>query len=423
MSAGPKSAPVAAIGTLVPLRLVAIPMVAGLVAEVVGWAVIAGAAPLNAGWYGWPSLLLGVHLVVIGGLVLPVVGAGWQLSPVVVARPLPPGLARLAGRVGPAAVLGALLLWIGMAGARWVGAIGALLVIGALITRSAALVPLVWHGLSGARGRIGIRLWLLAAEGCLWGGLGYATVLYAGRLGHPVLADPIAGVGHHVALLAVGWIGGWEIGLGALLLPMFALGREPPSGAFVLAGLAWFGGVILGSVVLWAAGAALAAGLLLHALIGGARTKVGATPRGPGLTQAGLALVGLLGVAIGAATGVLTGPALVAGVAAAWLLPLQHGVALRVVPFLLWAHLLAGRPGPAPATLTSTRAGWAQVAATAVGGAMLVGGLAAALEGVARAGAALLAVGAALHMVTVMGAGARAALAWRAAVALPGTRG
>ncbi|MDP2305628.1 MAG: hypothetical protein Q8P18_06345 [Pseudomonadota bacterium] len=431
MSDGPESltAPVATIGTLVPLRLVAIPLVSGLLAELFGWGVIAGAAPLNAGWYGQPSLLLGIHLVVIGGLLWPVVGAGWQLSPVVVATPLSPGLVRLAGRVGPTAVAGALLLWIGLGGVPWVGALGAALVIGALIARSAGLVPLLSRGLArtpgptGAPGpggsrRVAIRLWLLSAEACLWGGLGYAALLYAGKLGYPVLVDPIAGVGHHFALLAVGWIGGWEVGLGALLLPMFALGREPPTGAFLVAGLAWFGGVLLGSVVLWAFGAALAGGLLLLASRGGG-VRVA---RGPGLAQARIALVGLLAVAAGAAMGVLTGPALVAGVAVAWLLPFQHGVALRVVPFLVWAHLLAGRSGSAPAALASARVGWAQVAATGVGGVLLVGGLAAGLEGVARAGAAALAMGAALHLVTVMGIGARAAAAWRAAVALPGTR-
>ncbi|MDP2316370.1 MAG: hypothetical protein Q8P41_25960 [Pseudomonadota bacterium] len=401
--------------TLAPLRLVALPMALGLLAELAGWILVAAAAPLHAGWYGWPALLLGAHLVAIGGLLLPVLGAGWQLTPVVIAAPLPPWALAVAGRTGPAAALGAVLLWAGMGGATAVGAVGATLLIGVLVARSLTVVPL----LARARGRVGIRAWLFGAEAALWGGLGYAALLYAGKLGYPVLADPVAGIGHHVGLLAVGWIGGWEVGLGALLLPMFALGHEPRPGPLLVAALLWFGGLAAAAPLVWAAGAGLAVGLLLRSLFGAGR---GLATAGPGLVQAGAALLGLLAAALGAALGVVPPHALVAALFTLWLLPFQHGIAARIVPFLLWAHLLAGRAGaPAPGSLVDARMAWAQAAATGLGGLLLVGGLATMNEGVARAGAAALALGSALHLATIAGAAIHVFWAWRAAVALPGT--
>ncbi len=400
--------------TLVPLGLVALPMGVGLLAELAGWLVVAAGAPLHAGWYGWPALLLGVHLVVIGGLLLPVLGAGWQLTPVVTATPLPPWALAVARGAGPAVVLGASCLWIGLAGPTLLGAVGAALVIAGLVARSLTVAAL----LARARGRVGVRAWLLGAEAASWVGLGYAAALYAGTLGHPVLADPVAGIGRHVALLAVGWIGGWEIGLAGLLLPMFALGREPPPGLLLVAGLLWFGGLAAAAPALWAAGAALAVVLLLRSLLGAARGLVHA---GPGLVQASGALVGLSAVAVGAVSGAVAPHVLVAAAFVLWLLPLQHGVAARVVPFLLWARVLAGRSSAAPTSLVDARVAWAQAAAGVVGGLLLVGGLAVAVEPLARAGAALLALGAALHLATVAGAGRNVFRAWRAAVALPGT--
>ncbi|MFN7147040.1 MAG: hypothetical protein ACK4YP_24935, partial [Myxococcota bacterium] len=251
--------------------------------------------------------------------------------------------------------------------------------------------------------------------------LGYAAALYLGKLGHPVLADPIAGVGAHAALLAAGWVGGWAIGLGALLLPMFALGREPRPGPMLIAGALWFGGLFAGAPIVWAAGAGVAVALLLRSLLGAGR---GLAAVGPGLVQAAIALLGLLAVAVGA-VGDVPAHVLVAAAFALWLVPLQHGVATRVVPFLLWAHVLAPARGAAstvaPASLVDARVAWAQTVATALGGLLLVGGLASDAEGVAHVGAAGLAVGAALHVVAVAGAAARVFFAWRAAVALPGT--
>lgn len=402
-------------GTLVPLQLVLLPMGLGLLAELAGWLVIASVAPLQTGWYGVPSLLLGVHLVAIGGLLWPVIGAGWQLVPVVTTRPLPVAAIRVAALVGPSAVLGAGLLWVGMAGATRIGALGATLLILCLLARSLTVVPLLIR----SSGRRGVRAWLLSAELALWVGLVYAGLLYLGRLGYPVLQSPISGVGHHVALLALGWIGGWELGLASLLLPMFALSREPPVRPFLLAALMWFSGIALSLPVLWAAGAVLAVLLLGRSLLGAAR---GLRAAGPGLLQAALALLGLFGVALAAASGEVAPHAVVAALFVLWLLPLQHGVASRVLPFLLWSQLLAGRSSVPASSLVDRRLVWAQAGATAMGGVGLVLGLVLSLEPVARGGAFLLATGALFHLLTVAGAGASTFLAWRAAVALPGTR-
>lgn len=409
----------AGMGTLVPIHLVLLPMGLGLLAELAGWLLLSGAAPLQAGWYGSPSLLLGVHLVVIGGLLWPVIGAGWQLTPVVTTRPLPPAAHRVAGLVGPSAVLGAALLWVGMAGAIWIGALGASLLILSLLSRSLMVVPLLIR----SSGRLGVRVWLLSAELALWGGLAYAALLYLGRLGYPLFGNllftnPISGVGHHVALLAAGWVGGWELGLASLLLPMFALGREPPAGPLVLAALLWYSGIALSLPPLWAGGGVIMVLLLGRSLLGAAR---GLRAAGPGLVQAALALLGLLGATIGAASGLLPPHAVVAGIFVLWLLPLQHGVASRVLPFLLWSQLLAGRSRVAASSLVDSRLVWAQAGATGIGGLTLVLGLVREAEGLARVGAAGLAAGALLHLLSIAGAGTRTFVAWRSAVALPGT--
>ncbi len=71
----------AQVRTLVPARLVLVPLVASLVAEVMAWQFL-WAWPPSPGWYANGPLLAAVHLITVGTLSLAIVGMGWQLVPV-----------------------------------------------------------------------------------------------------------------------------------------------------------------------------------------------------------------------------------------------------------------------------------------------------------------------------------------------------
>jgi len=407
-------------GALVPLRLVAAPLLLGFLAEAPGWLLVAAAWPTHGAWYGSPGLRAGLHLVTFGALVLPIVGAGWQLVPVVTARPLGATAHRAAAWANGFVVAGAVLLWTGLALGWPLAAAGSAAVATGLLLRAAVLVP----ALIRARERVGMRAWLVSAELALLAGLGVAVHLLGVHLGAWPPGDTITEVYAHARALGAGWAGGYVVGLGALLLPMFALGREPGQGILGALALAWYAGLFVGSAAGWGV-TAVAVALLLVRALGGPRAALSGAARGggPGLVQARLALVGLATAGLGAVGGV--DPPLVGALAlAGWLVPAQHGLATRVVPFLLWAHVLADVPTgrrPAPATLVSTRLAWLQVGATAGGAVLLAVGLGSGTPVSGRVGALALGLAALLHLATALGVALRTYTHWRRAQALPGT--
>lgn len=372
--------------TLVPLGRV-LPLVAvALVAELGAWGALAATGRLAGPWYGVPGLLAAVHGLTVGTLAAAIVGVGWQLVPVVTAHPWRPGLDRVIPAVNAALLVGLPLLTLGwFRPGLW---LGAGLVVAALAARSILVLAALLDPGRQAVGRAAPRAWLVLAEACLLAGVAVGALLWAGRAGVPVLRDPIAGVGLHVRLLLGGWVGGWVVGAGALLLPMFAVAREPRPALLALAGAAWFAGLLAPSPWAFAAGAVLVAVALGGAVARGLK-------RTPGITQAALGLGVLAALAV--AGGALPEAALpadarvlagLAGVA----LPVLHGVALRIVPFLAWNHLVPGRP--APATLVAPGLAWAQAALGFAGAALAVAGRLGAGEGAARLGPALCALGA-----------------------------
>lgn len=418
MSAAPdrSGAPAA----LVPLPAVALPLLVGFLAEVPGWVLIAADWPSAGAWYGPPVLRVGIHLVTVGGLLLPIVGAGWQLVPVVTTRPFGAWARRVVGWVDGLVVGGALLLWTGLAGGWGIAAIGALGVVFGLLLRAGVLLP----ALLRARGRLGVRAWLVGAELALLGGLGLAVHLLGAHLGVWPPGNLLDVVSTHARWMAAGWAGGTVVGLSALLLPMFALGREPPPWPFAALALLWFLGLLPGAAVAWALAAALGVLLLGRATHAPRRAAPGAAwGGGPGLVQARLGLLGL-GAAAGATLAGCDGPLIGALLLAGWILPTQHGLATRIVPFLLWAHILADLPAarrPPPARLVSPGLAWAQVGVSSTGAVGWIAAIALDLPPLARAGALALALGALLHVATVAGAAVAAFSSWRRAGALPGT--
>ncbi|MFZ5479870.1 MAG: hypothetical protein ACOZNI_24105, partial [Myxococcota bacterium] len=80
--------------TLAPLGTVVPMLVASAVAEVAAWAVACAPGTLAGAWYGRAEVLAVVHLVTLGTIATAIVGAGWQIVPVVTTRPWRPSLAR-----------------------------------------------------------------------------------------------------------------------------------------------------------------------------------------------------------------------------------------------------------------------------------------------------------------------------------------
>ena len=375
--------------SLAPLRLVAPPMALAMLAELLAWCLLAWPGTLQLGWYGWPGMLVAAHLLGLGTLALSIIGAGWQLLTVVSTRPLGPLRTRLAGGINLAAALGVSLLITSFWRPGLHGHLGAVLAISALLLRSLLVLPVLLR----APGRRALRAWLIGAELSLWAGLTLAAGLYGNRAGLGLLPDQLAGIRWHASLLLGGWVGGWIIGLGGLLLPMFAVAEEPDGRAVGAAGLLYFGGLAAGLPALWAAGAIAAASLLGLALHRRIKPALG-----PGLALAG---AGLLGLALSAGLAGAGAPPLVLAAAgfSLFAIPLLRGVAARILPFLAWAKLFGGAPDGAPpvAALVPEVPVAAAAAATALGGLLLTAGLGLGQLGLASSGAGALALGALGH--------------------------
>ncbi|MFT5679884.1 MAG: hypothetical protein ACI8RZ_000789 [Myxococcota bacterium] len=376
-------------GTLVPGRLVAIPAGAAVLCELVAWVMLALPGTLSPGWYGSPRLLVAVHLLTLGTLALSIVGFGWQLVPVVTAEAPPEWWSALGTGVSGVLIAGVAILCAGM---LWLpgplAGVGGALVIGGLLVR-ALLVGAV---LIGATGRRASRGWLLGAEVSLLAGIALGGMLLAGRMGHPILDNPITGIGWHAALLLLGWVGGWIGGIAPVLLPMFAVSTPPRPALLATAGVLWFAGLWTGVTGLWAVGAALLVGGLLWSLHGRIQRRLT-----PGLLTAALGLVGLL--LLGGLAGRADGVTLAATGLVLFAMPVLRGVALRIAPFLLWSHQFSTNLADAPpvAALLWTRGAWAAGLLSVLGGAVLLGGLTTEHWSLASLGAGLALVGSTAH--------------------------
>ncbi|MEY3214513.1 MAG: hypothetical protein RIT28_4994, partial [Pseudomonadota bacterium] len=203
------------------------PVAVALVAEPLAWLLLAWPGVLDgAAWYGRSGLLVAVHLITVGTLMMAIVGLGWQLVPVVTAQSPPPGWARLAAVCDALILGGGVGLMLGLGWPQGLGALGGIgaagLILGLLLRALGVL-----RALSRAKGRRVTRLWLVLAELSGLAGLTLGALLYSGRAGFWFVLPPVTGIAHHAALLLLGWVGGWMLGLGGLLLPMFSLSAEP----------------------------------------------------------------------------------------------------------------------------------------------------------------------------------------------------
>ncbi len=383
--------------TLVPAGPVIVPLVLAAVVEPFAWALALIPGTLGGAWYGRSSLLVAVHSLTVGVAAMAILGASWQLVPVITARAWRPPARGLT--IAFLASLPAFLYGFSVPGL--VGTLAAAGIVSVLLVRS---VLVLW-ALATAEGRGVTRAWLVAAELSLLTGLFVATALWAGRLGYPSFSDPIAAVGLHVRLLLGGWVGGSIVGYGSVLLPMFVIGREPSARALALAWALWFGAVVSGSVWLGAAAALLVAGVLGATLLTGVR--------GP-LVQPLFGFVGLGLAGVGLVLG--RGDVVVACAICLFALPVVRGMTLKIAPYLLWAQIRPDAPVPPLPVLATVQAG-----VSAVGAGALVAGLDLAQPVVTAVGAAVLLVGALVHAAVLATILARVGLTSLRTGAIPGT--
>ncbi|HZP36364.1 MAG TPA: hypothetical protein VFE48_07725 [Methylomirabilota bacterium] len=331
---------------------------------------VAWLAPELAGHYYHPHLLALTHTVTLGWITLAIMGAGFQLIPVVLERPIwSERLARWQLGILGVAVLGMVAhfylgTWPGLAGSAGLLAVGVVLYL-----------------LNVALSLRGFRDWTFTARLVVlaYGGLA-ATTLYGLTLAinriRPFLPGEFFPTLHaHVQLAILGWVTPMILGVAARVYPMFFLAPAPRPwvtriqlGGLALGVPAVVAGLLAGVPALLLAGAlAVAAAAGAHAawvlevvrsrkrpgLDWGLRFVVTATVFLAPAIALGLALAG---DALSGPRAALTYAVVVLG---GWASLTIAGMMLKIVPFLVWYRAyspLAGRePVPTLAQISSPR--------------------------------------------------------------------
>ncbi len=334
-----------------PLRFLTAAVVAFLLATLA----LPGLAAELAGHYYHPRLLALTHTVTLGWITLAIMGASYQLIPVVLGRPIwSERLARWQFGLLAAGIVGMLgHFFVG----RWSGLVwaAALVVLGVAV--HVANVALSVRGLR--EWTFTARLMVLALAGLALTGLfGLLLGLDHVRKFLPGELFPTLHAHFHLALL--GWVLPMVVGVAARVYPMFLLAEEPAGrGAHVqLWGLAL--GVpaivagLLGLPGLRAPGAvavAAAVGAHLEWVFAMLRTR-----RRPELDTGlrfvltGAAwLVPSVALGLGFAFDLAGGPRLALAYAVlalgGWVSLTIAGMMLKIVPFLVWYWVYAPRAG------------------------------------------------------------------------------
>jgi hypothetical protein len=365
--------------------------------------------------YYHPRILALTHTVTLGWITLTILGASYQLVPVVLERSV------WSERLGSWALALTGLGVVGVVGhmaiASWSG-----LVWGAGLLAAGVAA----HVTNIARTLRGLERWSFTAAMLAMGLLGLVlTTLFGAALGvqhiRPFLpGDFYARLHAHVHLALLGWVLPVVLGVSAHVYPMFLLAPRP--GSRLLAIQAW--GLALGvpavvvgllaAPTLAAAGAlAVAASIATHVvwvaslLRGSRRPAFDWALRFLVAGAAYLAVAAALGVTL--AFGAVGGPrwALTYGVLVlgGWASLTIVGMMLKIVPFLVWYRVYAPRAGRLPVPgLADLR--WPITEAVAF--IALTGGIAVLAIGVGvghaeaiRAAAAIVSVGALAFVATI----------------------
>lgn len=313
-----------------------------------------GSAALHSPWS--PTTAALAHLGALGMLGSVMLGALYQLVPVVAGAPVP--RVRLAWAVWAAWLVGTVALPLGLAtgvpalvqlarGALSLALVGFLVPVGLAVRRSTADLET----------RLGLGLALASLAGVATLGVWMAGGHAGGTFPFPRPDAVVA----HVALGWLGWVGGLLTTVSWQVVPMFYLAPPAPRAArramiAALAVGAWspLAALLLGGqgllLPLLALPAALAAWVAHPALILGALRRRTRARGDPSLTAWKAALgLGTLLVPLAAVAALVSSsrPAILLGV-----LVLGghggvvvHGMLTRILPFLAWFHRYSGKVG------------------------------------------------------------------------------
>jgi hypothetical protein len=338
---------------------------------------IAWLAPELTGHYYHPHLVALTHTITLGWITMAIMGATYQLVPVVLERPIwSERIARWQLGIVAVAVIGMVAhfylgTWPGLAGAAAVLAAGVGLYLLNLIVTF------------GGRGGSSLRLftpWTATARLMAMGFAGLAlTTLFGLSLAANHLLRFLPGeffptLHAHVHLALLGWVTPMMLGVSARVYPMFLL--APPPGPWTTRLQIWAVALGVPALVAGLLGVpgltplgtlAVAAAALVHGawVVGMVRAR-----KRPDLdwglrftitATAFLAPAIVLGGAI--AAGALAGPhvalAYAVVVLGGWISLTIVGMMLRIVPFLVWFRVYGPRVGREPvptlAGLSSSR--------------------------------------------------------------------
>lgn len=359
---GPGSGP----SPLVPLGYLVCAAVAFLTAA----AGTAYLAPELAGHYYHPRLLALTHTVTLGWVTLAIMGASYQLVPIVLGRPIwSERLARWQLVILTVAVTG-------MVAHFYVGTRAGLATAAGLLG-----VGIAMHLLNIGLSLRGFTQWTFTARLVRlgYGGLAVTTLFgltLAVNRRWPFLPVEFFPILHaHVQLALLGWVTPMIFGVAARVYPMFLLAPAPRRGtAFlqlwglalgvpsVVLGLIGVPGLLVPGSLAVAAAAGAHAAWVLEMARGRKRSGLDWGLRFALTATAFLVPAVVLGVAM--ATDRLSGPrvalAYAVVVLGGWISLTIVGMTLKIVPFLVWYHVYGPRAGREPVP-TLARLSWPRV--------------------------------------------------------------
>jgi hypothetical protein len=351
-------------------------LVTATVAFVLAALVVPWLAPELAGHYYQPRVLALTHTVTLGWITLTIMGASYQIVPIVLARPI--WSERLARWQLALTAIGVVGLVAHFFIAHWSGLVWA----AGLVTLGVGLhlVNIVLSVRGLAAWSFTARLVALAHVGLALTAV-YGTLLGLDKMVRILPGDLFPNLHAHVHLALLGWVLPMVIGVAARVYPMFLLAREPEGwpGRLQLWGVglgvpAVVLGILASRTLLLAGALAVAAAVLAHVgwVYGMVReSRRPALDWGLRFVLAGaIALLPATGLGLALAFEALAGPRVALAYAAlalgAWASLTIAGMLLKIVPFLVWYRVYASRVGreavpslPQLGWLTGERLAWA----------------------------------------------------------------
>src|SRR5262245_10171271 len=350
----PAAAPGRGVSPMLPLSYLATATAAFVLAALaVPWL-----APALAGHYYQPRVLALTHTVTLGWITLTIMGASYQIMPVVLGRPI--WSERMARWqlglmvVGIGGLVGHFFIseWSGLPWAAGLVALGVGLHLVNAVLSARGLAAWTFTARLVALAHVGVGLTAL-----------YGFALALDKVVRVLPGDLFANLHAHVHLALLGWVLPMVIGVAARIYPMLLRAREPAGwpGRVQLWGVglgvpAVVVGILASRIVLVAGALAVAAAVLAHVvwvygLVRGRQRA--ALDWGLLLVLSGaLALVPAAVIGLALALDVLAGPRVALAYAAlafgAWASLTIAGMMFEIVPFLVWYRVYAARAGREP---------------------------------------------------------------------------